>query len=147
VRIAKPALVLLVLGLVGASALAQVERSGGVSVQAPGVVVPAPTPVAVFPDVVETGTNTVRRAPPRHVTDAHPYGDAPAGAAPSEVRLESAIDVSNPYAFNGSGAALLERVLPHVVAFRELDSENSYGAGLAAVEHAPIDSENPYGKR
>jgi hypothetical protein len=86
----------------------------------------------------------VRRAPLRNVTDAHPYGDDPSGAAPSEAPLEPAIDASNPYVFKGSVAAFPIRALPDVTASRALDCENPYSAGLAAVEHAPIDSENPY---
>ena len=79
-----------------------------------------------------------------NVSDAHPYGDAPSGAAPFEARLEPAIDAANPYAFNCACGAPAERALPRVAVLRPLDFENPYGAGIAAVEHAPIDSENPY---
>lgn len=131
---------LVVVGLVAASARGQVGASGGVAVQTPRVVVSVPTSSAEFPDVVEPKSNHVRR-PPRNVSDAHPYGDGPSDSAPFAARLEPAIDASNPYAFNGSGAARPERALRRVAVLRPLDFENPY---LAAVEHAPIDSENPY---
>jgi hypothetical protein len=140
VRTTKQALVLFGIGLVAASVRGQTGASGRVVVQPPRAVVSVPASSAVFPDVVEPGTNPVRR-PMRNVSDTHPYGDDPSGSAPFDARLEAAIDASNPYAFNGGGAALPERALPRVAVLRQLDSENPY---LSAVEHAPIDSENPY---
>lgn len=100
--------------------------------------------VAVVLVSTSAGAQVERHPFPGNATEANPYGDGPCGAALSEARLEPAIDASNPYAFTGSGAALPERALPKVAALRDLDFENPYGAGLAAVEHAPIDSENPY---
>jgi hypothetical protein len=144
VRNTKQALVVLVVGLTVASARGLVGASSGVAARAPAVVVPSPASVAAFPDLVEPRSNPVPRAPLRNVTDAHPYGEDPSGATPSEARLETAIDASNPYVFQGSVAAFPIRTLPDVTASRALDFENPYGAGLAVVEHAPIDSENPY---
>ncbi len=136
---------LLVVGLAGASARGQVATSGGVVVRAPSVVVPVPAAYAAYPDIPEEPrSNPVRHPPSRNVTDAHPYGEDPSGAESSEVRLHPDIDTSNPYAFKGSGSSFPAIALPDVALLRKLDSENPYGAGLAAAEHAPIDAENPY---
>lgn len=139
------ALVLLAFGLAGASARAQVAASDAVAVRAPGVVVPVPMAYAAYPDIPEAArAKPVQHPPSRSVTDANPYGDAPSSAEPSEVRLHPGIDKSNPYAFKGSDPSFPERALPDVAVLRKLDFENPYGAGLAAVERAPSDSENPY---
>ena len=134
----KQALALLVVGLVGASAWGQVEASARNTVAAPAGVVPPATSFAAFPDTPEPRSNPARRAPPRNVSDAHPYGDDPSVRLPRRgSNLPSTI---KPVHVHGLGGAVSGKHAAEV-AFRELDLKTSSGPRPAS---APIDSENPY---